>query len=107
MHELAIAEGILGVIGDIAGERRVVRISISAGTALALAPDSLAFSFQLVAQGTAADGAHLEVHTLDGDVLRVDEVEVEDGEVMRRPRANVEEPHHDDHDHRRVHPAWL
>jgi hydrogenase nickel incorporation protein HypA/HybF len=61
MHEMALAEGILAVVLDAADGQAVRRVCLQVGTLLMVVPDSLQFSFQLVADGTPAAGAVLEM----------------------------------------------
>ena len=61
MHEMALAEGILAVVLDAAGNERVRRIQIDAGRLQAIVPESLQFSFQLLAEGSSASEANLEL----------------------------------------------
>lgn len=113
MHEMGLAEGILGVCLPIAGDRPVRRVAVSVGERQGVSADSLEFSFQLIADGTTAAGATLEVRPVPGDRVLVDEVEVggETPEVIRRSDAEVvETPHDHPHDGDPappVHPAWL
>ncbi|HSD00986.1 MAG TPA: hydrogenase maturation nickel metallochaperone HypA [Gaiellales bacterium] len=59
MHELAIAQAIADVAAAHARGRRVVRVEVRVGHLRQVVPDALAFAFELVVQGTAADGAEL------------------------------------------------
>ena len=59
MHELSIAAAILRIACDHAGGRRVARVEVKVGHLRQVVPDSLAFAFALVAEGTAAEGAEL------------------------------------------------
>jgi hydrogenase nickel incorporation protein HypA/HybF len=61
MHELGLAEGILGVTLDIAGRREVRRITVRVGVLQRVVPDSLEFGFRLLAEGTPAAHARLDV----------------------------------------------
>jgi hydrogenase nickel incorporation protein HypA/HybF len=61
MHEMALAEGILAVVLDAAKDQRVVKIQLQAGRLQAIVPDSLQFSFQLIAEGTSAANARVEL----------------------------------------------
>jgi hydrogenase nickel incorporation protein HypA/HybF len=54
MHELGLAEGILAVVLEAAGGEPVRRISLLVGKRQMVAPDSLEFSFRLLAEGTVA-----------------------------------------------------
>ena len=79
MHEVALAQGILDVVLDVADGRPVRTVRVRAGELLAVSEDSLRFCFELVAQGTPAAGARLEVRMTDDDALLVDGVELDDG----------------------------
>ena len=59
MHELAIAEAVLGVALDHAGGRRIRSVELRVGRLRQVVPEALAFSFELVCQGTPAEGAEL------------------------------------------------
>jgi hydrogenase nickel incorporation protein HypA/HybF len=64
MHELALAEAILAIAEENARGRRVARVELEIGRLRQVVPDALAFSFELVAQGTAAEGAELAIEEL-------------------------------------------
>ena|SRR5579871_4997591 len=57
MHEMALAEGILSVVLDAAGDARVRRVELQVGALQLVVPESLRFSFDMVADGTPAQGA--------------------------------------------------
>ncbi len=61
MHELGLAEGLLAVTLDIAGARPVQRVQVRVGALQRVVPDSLEFGFRLVAEGTPAATAVLEI----------------------------------------------
>jgi hydrogenase nickel incorporation protein HypA/HybF len=61
MHELSIAESIVELATRHAAGRRVVKVEVKVGHLRQVVPDSLAFAFTLVAQGTALDGAELAI----------------------------------------------
>jgi hydrogenase nickel incorporation protein HypA/HybF len=61
MHELALAEAIVDVAVRHAAGRRVTKVEVSVGALRQVVPDALEFAFGLVAQGTALDGAELEL----------------------------------------------
>lgn len=69
MHELSIAEAVLDVALEHAGGRRVTRVELRVGHLRQVVPDALAFSFELVARGTPAEGAALELEEIaaEGD----------------------------------------
>jgi len=59
MHELAIAESLAEIAERHAAGRRVTRIEVHVGRLRQVVPAALEFAFELVAQGTALDGAEL------------------------------------------------
>ena len=61
MHELAIAESIVGIAGRHANGRRVTKVQLKVGHLRQVVPSALAFSFELAAQGTFVEGAELEM----------------------------------------------
>jgi hydrogenase nickel incorporation protein HypA/HybF len=61
VHELSIAEAILAIALDHAGDRRVTSVEVHVGHLRQVVPSALGFSFELVAKGTAAEGAELEL----------------------------------------------
>ena len=112
MHEMGLAQAILDTALQIAGDRPVRRVAVSAGEQQAVGAESLAFSFELVAGGTLAAGAMLDVRQVPGARLLIDEVEVggDIPAVLRRRDVEVveaaHEPAHATGDPP-VHPAWL
>ena len=61
MHELSIAESVVQVASRHAEGRRVTKVYLKVGHLRQVVPSALAFSFELVAQGTPVEGAELEV----------------------------------------------
>ena len=61
MHELAIAESIVGISGRHANGRPVTKVYLKVGHLRQIVPSALKFSFELVAQGTPIEGAELEM----------------------------------------------
>jgi hypothetical protein len=112
MHEMGLAQAILDTTLEIAGDRPVLRVAVSVGELQAVSVESLSFSFELIAAGTAAADATLEVRPLSGARLLLEEVEVggPSPEVLRRVDAEVVEPPHQHSQEPSgppVHPAWL
>ena len=64
MHELSIAESIVDVAVRHARGRPVSRVEVSVGHLRQVVPSALAFAFELVAQGTAIDGAELVMNVV-------------------------------------------
>ena len=61
MHELSIADAIVATAVRHAAGRRVVRVEVKVGHLRQVVPGALEFAFELVAHGTAVDGAELEI----------------------------------------------
>ena len=61
MHELAIADSVVQIAGRHAAGRRVTKVYLKVGHLRQVVPSALAFSFELVAQGTPLEGAELEM----------------------------------------------
>lgn len=61
VHELAIAQSILTIAERHAAGRRISRVEVEVGHLRQVVPAALRFSFELVAEGTAAEGAELEL----------------------------------------------
>ena len=59
MHELALAEAVVAIATEHSRGRRVARVELEVGALRQVVPEALAFSFELVAQGTPAEGAEL------------------------------------------------
>ncbi len=64
MHEMALAEGILAIALDAAGEQKVERIRLQVGQLQHVTQDSLQFSFGLMAEGTCAAKAKIEIEQI-------------------------------------------
>ena len=104
MHEMGLAEGIVAVVEDAAGDRTVERISVRVGAAQAVVGDSLEFNFRLLTEGTPMQSTALEVTHVEGDGVRVVEIGLAGGEVIRRDLEVVEAAHAAGDHH--THPAW-
>jgi hydrogenase nickel incorporation protein HypA/HybF len=61
MHELALAEAIVAIAEEHSRGRRVARVELQVGHLRQVVPDALEFSFGLVAEGTAVEGAELAI----------------------------------------------
>jgi hydrogenase nickel incorporation protein HypA/HybF len=61
MHELALAEAILAIATAHAGDGRINAVEVQVGHLRQVVPEALRFNFELVAKGTAADGADLVI----------------------------------------------
>jgi hydrogenase nickel incorporation protein HypA/HybF len=61
MHELGIVTEVVAAVEGRAAGRRVRRVVLQIGQLTAIAPDAVRFCFDLVAEGTAVEGAVLEI----------------------------------------------
>jgi hydrogenase nickel incorporation protein HypA/HybF len=68
VHELSIADAILQTTARCAGGRRVARIELKVGHLRQIVPSALEFGFALVAEGTLAEGAELNIETVPARV---------------------------------------
>jgi hydrogenase nickel incorporation protein HypA/HybF len=59
MHELSIAEGVIGVVERHAHGRKVEKVELKVGHLRQVVPSALEFAFELVSKGTVAEGAEL------------------------------------------------
>ncbi len=66
MHELAIARNIVAIVGEAAAGRRVRRVTLEVGALSGVLPDAIAFCFAACAEGTALDGAALDLRVIEG-----------------------------------------
>ena len=112
MHELSIAESIVRIADEHAAGRAVCRVDVKIGHLRQVVPSSLTFAFELVAHGTALDGAELVIDAVpavgrcracgedtdqDGFPLRCDacgglDLEVVRGEELLVDALELEEP---------------
>jgi hydrogenase nickel incorporation protein HypA/HybF len=111
MHEMSIAEAILAVAREHAGERRLAAVRVEVGHLRQVVPPALAFAFELLAPGveleivevpaegrcrdcgvvTAFDGfplacaacGGLDVEVVRGEELSVESLEVEEPEGVQ------------------------
>ena len=61
MHELSITQQIVAVVAERAAGARVTRVVVEIGKLSAVVPDAVRFCFDLCAEGTALEGATLEI----------------------------------------------
>ena len=62
MHELSIAHALVSIVENHARERRVAVVEVEVGRLRQVVPGALELAFELVAQGTVAEGARLDLH---------------------------------------------
>ncbi|HEY3494098.1 MAG TPA: hydrogenase maturation nickel metallochaperone HypA [Polyangiaceae bacterium] len=61
MHELALTQDLVELIGERCAGRRVTRVILEVGKLAAVVPDAFRFCFELCVSGTVAEGAQLEI----------------------------------------------
>ena len=66
MHELGIAQEIITIVAEHAGASRVTRVVLEIGRHAMILPDAIRFCFDLCSEGTAAQGARLEIVEIPG-----------------------------------------
>jgi hydrogenase nickel incorporation protein HypA/HybF len=78
MHELALAREIVAIVCQASGDHRVHKVTLEIGRLSCVTPEAIEFCFQAVAQGTLAEGAHLDIRRTDGEELNVTTMEIEE-----------------------------
>jgi len=69
MHEMSIAEGVLGIVRETArngGIARVSAVRLEIGALAAVEPAALRFCFDAVTRGSLAEGAALDIDEISG-----------------------------------------
>jgi hydrogenase nickel incorporation protein HypA/HybF len=77
MHEIGLCEGIVDAVEHRAAGRRVLAVRVRAGADLRVVDGAMDQAFGLVAAGTVAEGARIEVVPVAGDELTLESIEVE------------------------------
>jgi hydrogenase nickel incorporation protein HypA/HybF len=66
MHELGIVTEVVAIATEASGGARVRRIVLEVGQLSMVVPDALRFAFDLAAEGTAVEGAVLDIVEVPG-----------------------------------------
>jgi len=61
MHELAITEGVIAAVTERLPDARITCVKLEIGAMSGVVADSVRFCFDLVTEGTALEGASLEI----------------------------------------------
>jgi Zn finger protein HypA/HybF involved in hydrogenase expression len=77
-RELSLAQAIVDVASRHARGRTVTAIELRVGRERQVAPSGLDFAFSLLTEGTALDGAELEIEHVSGGELAVDALRLHD-----------------------------
>jgi hydrogenase nickel incorporation protein HypA/HybF len=67
LHELSIADSVVRIAGRQADGRQVTRVQMKVGYLRQVVPSSLAFGFELLAEGTLVEGAELEIEQVPAE----------------------------------------
>jgi len=67
MHELSIADALVGIAERHAAGRRVTAVEVKVGHLRQVVPSALEFAFELVAEGTVVEGARLELEEVPAE----------------------------------------
>jgi hydrogenase nickel incorporation protein HypA/HybF len=67
LHELSIAESVVGIASRQADGRRVMKVQMKVGHLRQVVPSALAFGFELLAEGTPVEGAELEMEQVPAE----------------------------------------
>lgn len=76
MHEIGLCEAILDAVERRAGGRRVTRVRVRIGSVHRVVEPALAQSFELVAAGSVADGADIDLVTVPGDAVILESIQL-------------------------------
>ncbi len=66
MHEMSITRNIVAIVGEHAGDRRVLRVRLEIGKLSAVIPEAIRFCFDIATRGTVLEGARLEIVEIPG-----------------------------------------
>ena len=66
MHELGITRNIVSIVTEKAQGEQVRQVTIAIGKLSAVLPEAIRFCFDIVSQGTVAEGAELEIVEISG-----------------------------------------
>ena len=61
MHELAITQSVVEAVAERVGPARVTAVHLTVGRVSGIDVEAIRFCFDLVAEGTVAEGARLEI----------------------------------------------
>lgn len=78
MHEVGLAEGVLDAVERRAAGRRVLGVKLRVGEDHRVVDDAMTQAFEMVAAGSVAEGADLELVPVPGDELTLESIRVED-----------------------------
>jgi len=97
MHELALAESLVDLLGERLAARRlggrtVVAVRLRVGREAGVMADGLAFCWDVVASGTPLAGSRLDIEETDGEDLALAAVELAKEATCAAPAAATAQP---------------
>lgn len=66
MHELALMTSLVETVSERVAGARVISVKLEVGRFTCVVPDALSFCFEICAEGTALEGATLEIDQVPG-----------------------------------------
>jgi hydrogenase nickel incorporation protein HypA/HybF len=66
LHELAIVEGVIDSVTERLPDAKITCVRLEIGALSGVVPGALRFSFELATEGTALQGADLEIAEIEG-----------------------------------------
>jgi Zn finger protein HypA/HybF involved in hydrogenase expression len=79
MHEVGMCEGLLEVVERRAAGRRVLGVKVRVGEDHRVVDAAMRQGFELVAVGTVAEGAEVELAVVPGDEFTLESIRVAEG----------------------------
>jgi hydrogenase nickel incorporation protein HypA/HybF len=76
MHELAVMHFLVEAVEESVSSGRIRTVHLQIGEASGCEPGALVFCFEVATAGTRLEGAILEVERVQGDAVRITELEV-------------------------------
>jgi hydrogenase nickel incorporation protein HypA/HybF len=61
VHELSITQSVVDAVADHVGDSRVLAVHLTVGRLSGVVPDAMRFCFELLTEGTALEGARLDI----------------------------------------------
>jgi hydrogenase nickel incorporation protein HypA/HybF len=77
VHEVGLCESLLDAVERRAAGRRVLGVKFRVGEQHRVVDEALDQAFELVAAGTVAEGAEVELEVVPGDELMLESIRVE------------------------------
>jgi hydrogenase nickel incorporation protein HypA/HybF len=77
VHEVGLCESLLEAVERRANGRRVLGVKFRVGEDHRVVDEALAQAFEMLAEGTVAEGAQVELEVVPGDELMLESIRVE------------------------------